>query len=199
MILYITVILLGMVGIAVMNYFVFMPETAIGFPLWLNIVGVVVSTIAVIAIDGGLAAIAHKFQNKINPFSKYFNVSKKEKRRLEKIGVRKFKDFLPDLGFLAKFPKGEVAQPKNKDYVYLYIMESCSGEIGHLLGTVLGFLIIFLFPLKYVLCFGVPVGIVNFVLSLLPVFSLRYNRYKLTIVYRKLEKDESVGLDKEEN
>ncbi len=196
MIFYITTILICMACIGVHNYFVFMPVLDY-FPLWLNIAGVIIAAVAVIAIDGGAEALIHKFQDKLDPDSKYFSVSKKEKRRLERLGVRRFKAFLPDLGFLAKFPKGEIEQPKDKEYVHRYIMESCSGELGHLIGAAAGFLTIFIFPLKYVLCFGVPVGIVNFVLSLLPVLALRYNRYKLTIVYKRLcrtEEPEGAGI-----
>lgn len=159
-------------------------------PLWFNIAGVVATTIAVIAIDGIVAAICHKFQDRLDPESKYFKVSKKEKLRLERIGVRSFKDYLPDLGMLVKFPKGKIVDPRSPEYLMRYIMESCSGEIGHLIGAFAGFILLFAFPLQYILCFGLPVAIVNFVLSLLPVFSLRYNRYRLTLLYIRLQREQ---------
>lgn len=188
MILYLIIILSSMVLIIISNQFILVPVFTL--PIWFNITGVAASTIIIILFDGFLAYLARLFQKKYNPFSKYFSVSIKEKIFYEKIGIKKFKDLLPDLGAIVKFKKGEIQEPKNKDYVFLYMKESCSGEIGHLISIFFGFLIIFCFPLKYTLYFGLPVSIVNAILNLLPVIALRYNRYKLSILYKRLSKNE---------
>ena len=161
------------------------------FPLWFNILGVLGSTVAVIALDGAIAHICHKYQNRFDPFSRFFEVSKKQKTVLGNLGIKKIKNFLPDLGVLVKFPKDKIVDPKSKEYVYTYIVESCSGELGHLLGAFLGFLIVFIFPpgifpLWIWLRFGVPVALVNFVLCILPPLALRYNRYGLAQIYQRL-------------
>ena len=54
---------------------------------------------------------------------------------------------------------------------------------GALKGAVVGFLLIFVFPLEYVWCFGFPIALVNAFLQLLPVFIQRYNRPKLLKLY----------------
>lgn len=191
MILYIVVILLGMTTTALINVFVWQP--VLNFPLWFNILGVVCSTIAVIAVHGASAAICHAFQKKLKPFSKYFNVTRKQKNILSALGVKRFKKHLPDLGFLVKFPKAKIADPKSKEYIYLYMLESCSGELGHTLAIFLGYLIIFIFPLKYYLCFGIPIATINAVLAILPILSLRFNRYSLGVVYKRLERAEKTN------
>jgi len=188
-ILYIAVILCGWAVVITLNHFL------TELRLWLNIVGVVGSTAAVIGIDGLVAHICHKNQRRIDPFSRFFNVTKRQKNVLAKLGIRKIKNYLPDLGILVKFPKGKIVDPKSKEYVYTYIMESCSGELGHILGAFFGFLIVFifppgLFPLWYWLCFGIPVASVNFVLCILPPLALRYNRYSLSQIYFRLAEKE---------
>jgi len=162
------------------------------FPLWLNVLGVLVSIVAVIALDGLIAHICHKLQNRVNPFSRFFSVSKRQKNVLGALGAKRYKKFLPDLGALVKFPKKKIAQPGSKEYIGLYLAESASGEAGHWIGAAAGFLIIFMFPLKYYLCFGIPVAAVNFILCVLPALALRYNRYSLQVIYKGLERRENV-------
>jgi hypothetical protein len=53
----------------------------------------------------------------------------------------------------------------------------------HLAGALLGFLIVFLYPLAYAPWIGVPVGVVNAVLNVLPIMALRYNLPKLEALY----------------
>lgn len=183
--LYLSIIIAMSSSFIIMNAFVFGPM--LDMPLWLNFLGVIGSVLAVITIHGLCAHFSHASQDKINPFSKYYTVSKGNRSFLIKMGVKRFKDYLPDLGFLVKFPKSKIADPNDPEYIYLYILETCSGERGHLWAALLGYLIIFLFPLKYFYCFGIPVATVNAILAILPVIALRYNRYGLAAVYKRLE------------
>ena len=187
---YISIIIICMAAIITVNHFV---ATSVFdfFPIWFNILGVIGTTIAVIALDSLIAHICHKTQNRINPFSKYFNVTKRQHRIYPKFGVKKFKNLLPDLGKLVKFPKGKVLDPKSKEYIYIYLLESCSGELNHLISIFAGFLVVFIFPLKFFLCFGIPVAIVNAVLAIMPLIALRYNRYNLQSMYKILEAREN--------
>ena len=56
--------------------------------------------------------------------------------------------------------------------------------------AIFGFLVIFCFPLKLVFCFGLPISIVNAILSLLPYMILRYNIPRLHRMRNLLEKKE---------
>ncbi|MCL2796884.1 MAG: hypothetical protein FWD58_02355 [Firmicutes bacterium] len=185
--IYIAVILCGWAAIITLNCIL----THI-WP-WLIAVGVIGSTVVVIAIDAVCAHICHVRQSRIDPFSRFFNVSKRQKNVLTRLGIRKLKNYLPDLGVLVKFPKGRIVDPKSKEYVRTYMMESCSGEIGHIFGAFFGFLILLIFPpwiplfAGYWLSLTLPVALVNFVLCLLPPLALRYNRYSLAQIYLRLE------------
>ena len=188
-----------MAAIITLNHFFAAPRFDY-FPTWLNFVGVTGSTAAVILLDGLLAHISHKCQHRLKPFGSFFNVTRKQKDILGKLGAKKLKNYLPDLGVIVKFRKDKIADPKSKEYIYAYILESCDGELGHILGAFLGFLIVFIFPpavfpIGYWLCFGVPVAVVNFVLCILPPLALRYNRYSLSQIYRKLTEKETNAND----
>jgi hypothetical protein len=162
------------------------------FNIWFNIGATLLSTVAVIALDALTAILINIFvKKKLNTKSKFFVVSKKEKNFLQKLGIKKYKAYLPDLGKLGGFAKNKIEDPNSKEYIGAYILESCAGEITHIISLVLGIVIIFIFPLKYMMCFGFPVFVVNFFLNLMPIMALRYNRYQLSVVYARLQKKES--------
>jgi E3 ubiquitin-protein ligase DOA10 len=50
---------------------------------------------------------------------------------------------------------------------------------------IFGFLIIFIFPLKYAPLFGLPVAIINAFYNYLSVAILRYNTPKLNALYKR--------------
>ena len=71
-----------------------------------------------------------------------------------------------------------------------FILESNYGAIIHIANAIFGFLVIFCFPLKLIFCFGLPISIVNGILSLLPYMILRYNIPRLHRMRNLLEKKE---------
>lgn len=190
MILYLTIIFTFLLFLAGLNCILVSPILNISYGSVLFIV--FTSFVFQVAVDGLIAFLAHRLPEKcIEPFRKFYVVTKKEKNFYEHLGVKHFKDYLPDLGWLCNFRKAKLEQPNNKQYIYKYMQESCYGELGHLFSLPFGYLVIFLYPLKYALYFGVPIATVNLILNLLPAISLRYNRYKLSIVYKRLNQIES--------
>jgi hypothetical protein len=116
----------------------------------------------------------------------------------EILGVRAFKDLLPDGGQLVGFAKNKIADPNDPAYVKKYIHESCIGEVGHIFGTLLAAATPALFlPFggKYWLTFGISGVILSCILGFMPIMALRYNRYKLVILQTRLER---VGARKKE-
>lgn len=157
---------------------------------WYIILAVVVNTICVIIVDGIFAFIIRWiFPTKwFNYDNKHFFVGKKECLFYEKLGIKAWKDKVLELGCFTKFRKNKVYDPKNNEYIERFIMESNSGFVIHLVCCVVGFLIVFIYPLKYAFCFAVPVAIVNFVLHLMPAMILRYNNYRLSILHKYNER-----------
>lgn len=160
----------------------------------LYIIGaVVISTAAEVVIDAITEGIIRALPRSwFNPFYNRFKVSKKEQRFYDKLGIRKWKDKVPDLGFLTKFNKNKVQDPTNNKYIERYLLEAAYGRVGHLVSLFTGFSVIFIYPLKYAINFGIPVAIVNFVLNLMTYMVLRYNFPKLLTLHKRNSKRESI-------
>ena len=159
------------------------------FDFWYIVIAVVGSTVAVIAIDGVTAALVRLLPSKwFNPMSKKFAVFKWEKRFYEGIGIKKWKDLVPELGHLTKFRKNKIEDPNSNEYVHRFLLEIVYGRSCHSVSFFTGFLIIFIFPLEYAMCFGVPVAIVNVIMNWMPVAILRYNYPKLMALYKMNER-----------
>ena len=170
------------------------------FNIWFNkfelsllyiILAAVLGAIAVIAIDGVFAFIIRRLPEKWFSYDKkIWNVSKAECNFYEKLGIKLWKDEILELGVFTSFSKKTIANPDSKEYMERFILESNYGAIIHIANAIFGFLVIFCFPLKLVFCFGLPISIVNAILSLLPYMILRYNIPRLHRMRNLLEKKE---------
>lgn len=182
--LYSIVILSAMALIILVN--VLLNPILYNLDFWYIVLAVVLTTISVIAVSGFVATLVRQ----VLP-EKWFNemdikVSKKEMRFYEKLGVKKWKDLVPELGFFTGFRKNKIANPKSIEYVDRYILEINYGIYVHFIGIFASFLIAFIYPLKYCLMFGIPVAIVSVILHLMPLFTLRYNLPKLKAIKKIL-------------
>lgn len=137
---------------------------------------------------GAVRLLPKKLFDKENVF---FTVGKKEKSLYEKCKIRRWKDKVPDLGKLTGFDKDRVGDVKDAAYLRRFLLECHYGEVGHLL-SLFSESVIFLFASSFVggwlIC--VCVWLVAAFLNLLPIFVLRYNSYKLNILYKNLIKKE---------
>lgn len=150
----------------------------------------------VVAIDAIIAAIVHAIPDKcLHPFKNFYRIGKKERRFYEKIGVRSWKDIIPESGkYLCHFAKDKIEKPRDNEYILKFLNETCYAEIMHWISIPLAFIPIFFIP--YSLTIFLPVAIVNAFLQILPVFVQRYNRVRLITLYnfnnrnKRKEKDE---------
>lgn len=120
--------------------------------------------------------------------SKFYVASKREIRFYEKIGIRKWKDLVPELGATGGFSKRNI-KSLEPTYIKRFLYETCFAEILHLLAALLGFTALFFFPPHHYY-FVLPIVIVNFILNLLPCLIQRYNRRKLATLYYFLTRKE---------
>ena len=142
-----------------------------------------VSLFAVVAIDALIAWIVHSIpEKKIHPFKKFYQTGKRERKLYEKLGVRKWKDIIPESGkYLCNFAKDKVERPNDNKYVLKFLVETCYAEIMHEISFFLGFVLLFM-PYRWTIV--LPVCCVNAFLQLLPVIVQRYNRVRLESVYK---------------
>ena len=186
MVLYLSTILIAMAIISALNIFLGCYNFD-NSALWV-ILAVTLSTVVEIAISGLFSAITeHAPEKHFTPDKKLYNVSKREQKFYEKLGIKTWKDRVLELGALGGFRKNKL-NDNSSQYLYRFIIESNRGMLGHIIDLFAGFLVIFILPLKYAWRIGVPVAIVGFVLNLLPVFVLRYNLPKLAIAYKRAKR-----------
>ncbi len=115
---------------------------------------------------------------------KFYPASKKEQIFYEKIGIKKWKDKVLELGAVTGFRKNKLGDTKDNKYVERFIIEANYGILVHLACMIFGFLIIFICPWGFRLSVGLPVAIVNLVLNFMSNSILRYNLPKLHTLYK---------------
>lgn len=192
MILYLSIIFVAMAIIATFNI-IFTSAS-----VWFIILAVVVTTAFQFVIDGVFAIIINKMPNKWFAMdNKHYHVSKRAQEFYEKLKIRKWKDKVWELGGLGGFRKNKLATPNNAEYIERFIVESHKGILTHRIGYFVGFLGIFIFPLKYALVIGLPIAIVNLILNILPVMILRYNIPKLKLLHKRLKRNEEMKEQKD--
>lgn len=153
------------------------------------VLAALLGTVAVIAIDGVLAFAIRRLPGKwFSKDVKIYSTPKAEMHFYEKLGIKKWKDHILELGNFTDFHKDKITDPHNPAYIERFILENNYGAVIHLSNVILGWLVIFCFPLRYFWCFGFPIAFVNSFLSLLPYMILRYNTPKLLTLYQILLK-----------
>ncbi|MDY2888316.1 MAG: hypothetical protein SOU19_01980 [Candidatus Caccosoma sp.] len=187
MILYGIIIILSAIAITLINYFSFHI-----FSWYIYLLIAIILVIILIIIDGIFAGIIRYLLPKkfVNRDLKIYQVSKKEMKIYDFFKIKKWKDKIPELGSFTNFHKNKVLKPKDNEYVARFIEEACYGMWGHIVGAIMGFLILLLdFNMysgssKLYLTMFLPFAIVNFILDLLPAFVLRYNLNRLQALYK---------------
>lgn len=147
-----------------------------------------IATAGAIIIDALTAAVCRMLPKRCADYkSKIFTVSRREKKFYEKLKIKKWKDKIPEIGHFTGFRKNRIAEPDNPEYILRFLTEICYGELGHTVSVFTGFLLLAL-PIFPPVWFTVSifVAVINGILNLLPVAVLRYNSYKLLIIYKRL-------------
>ena len=156
-----------------------------GVAPWFFVVAVLASTLYQVIIDAVFAFLCNQIPPKWVKDKKFFNVSKREQKFYEKLGIRAWKDKSLELGGLGGFSKAKINDPNNPEYIERFLIESYKGEIDHIVGMIVGFTVVFIFPLKFAWFVGVPVAIVNAVINYMSVMILRYNTPRLKILHKR--------------
>ena len=148
---------------------------------------VTIGAAGVFAIDGIFAFIIRRMTPKAwyMPKHKIYEVSKKEYKFYQKLGVKNWTKFVPELGGFTSFHKDSIGNVGDTKYLERFLFEANCGVIIHLENAVFGFLIMFLPFVWGRPSVWIPVYIVNFVLSMMPVFILRFNNYTLLRLYKR--------------
>ncbi len=144
---------------------------------------------AILAIDGLSALIIRRLTPAAwyKPETRLFAVSKREYRFYARtLRIKAWHDKVPELGGFTGFHKDKLSSTGDREYLARFLLEANYGVVIHLFNAVLGVLILFL-PFCSHPAMWVPIFIVNFILSLLPVAILRYTSYTLQKLYKRSE------------
>lgn len=185
--LYLLIIFIGMFLVALLNIIFYSEILSWHYILIATIIFTVLSLI----IDGLVAFIIRRLPSKyFTGEQKIFNVSKKELRFYDKIGIKKWKEKIPELGGFTSFHKNKISDPHNNEYLERFILEACYGILIHFVSFFTSFLIILLDYKMFIgesyigLTIGLPVALINAVLIVLPTFILRYNLPRLKTLHK---------------
>ena len=157
---------------------------------WMYIILVVAFVIVAILIDGLVALIIRKMPEKWFSEDKgMFKASRKELLFYKKIGVDKWKNYVPELGMFTGFSKGKVVDPNDNEYIGRFILEARYGVAIHLWSVPFSFLLLLGDYNMYtghpniILTIALPVAVVNAILIVLPAFILKFNLHRLVKIY----------------
>ena len=123
---------------------------------------------------------------------KVYHVSEKEKNFLVKLGVRKWKNKIPDLGSTVNFKKNELKNSKNTEYLKKFIQETCYGEMLHIF-CIISALVSLLFVSRNIfLTMALPIAIIYSMINIPSILIQRYNRPRLIKQLKRLERNRIV-------
>ena len=182
--LYLSIIGIAMAIIAAANI-------AFGTATWYYAVAAVVwCTLLCFATDGLIALVINKLPDRwFCVDNRAYNVTKAETRLYIRIGVRRWKDKVWELGGLGGFSKKKLSDPDNPEYIERFIIECNKGVLTHRLSYPAGF--VYMLTVLGICSFTIalPVALVNLFLNILPTIVLRYNTPMLKSILRRLNKN----------
>ena len=187
MAVYLSIIFGGVIVISLCN--ILFGAAALGLS-WLEVFFIVFSAAVLdFIIDAIVAFVIHKLPKKwFNPYNRFFRVFGFERGFYERIGIKKWKDKIPEMGQLCNFKKDKIASVNDNGYLFKFLEETCYAEVLHFLSAVLGFLVILIFPSRLASAYTLPVAAVNCFLQILPIFIQRYTRPKLIKIFEHNQK-----------
>ena len=103
---------------------------------------ILLSLLCLLIIDAVVALIIHKLPKKLmNPYKKIYKVFLWEKKFYHALGIRKWKDKIPETGkALTGFGKSKVENMDDTDYLYTFMIETVYAEVLHFWSAIFGFL-----------------------------------------------------------
>lgn len=157
-------------------------------PLW-AVGGVIFCVLLQIALDALIALAIHFTPDRLYPVeSPRFRVSEGERSLYLKLGVRTWKDKIPDLGGITGFSKRRLRAPDDPAYIEKYIVECHKGVLTHRLCYPMGLFVVLSLPGLYHFTIALPVAVINVFLHILPTMALRYNTPMLQKMLRRLKR-----------
>lgn len=157
-------------------------------------VAVVFCVVLQIGLDSLVALAVRLTPDRLYPAdSPRYRVSDRERKLYLKLGVRAWKDHIPDLGGIGGFSKRRLQAPDDPAYIEKYIVECHKGVLTHRLCYLMGLPVMLTLPNLCALTVGLPVAAVNLILNVLPTMALRYNTPMLLGMLKRMRRRSHAG------
>ena len=158
----------------------------LGYDLVNAVYWMIVTITALFGIDVVVVLGLHIFPKKIfyNPESKIYQTKPWQTNLFLKLGIRSWKERVPELGALGGFKKDKVYSFET-DYLERFLYENCYGEAEHVVSGLASFLVLLYVPNIYLWTIAVPFAICNLMLNFMSAMIQRYLRPKLMALYRR--------------
>ncbi len=157
-------------------------------------VAVVFCVVLQIILDALAALVIRLTPDRLYPAdSPRYRVSAWEKKLYLKLGVRAWKDHIPDLGGIGGFSKRRLQAPDDPAYIEKYVIECHKGVLTHRLCYPLGLLVMLTLPNLCALTIGLPVAVINLILNALPTVALRYNTPMLLGMLKRMRRKQAAA------
>lgn len=124
-----------------------------------------------------------------NPDNKIYNVSEKERNFLLKIGIKKWKDKIPEMGQTVNFKKDRLVDANNVEYIQKFLVETCYAESLHLCCAISAFVAMLFMPAGNFWNISFPIAIIYAIYNIPSILIQRYNRPRLKIQLKRLTKN----------
>lgn len=149
----------------------------VGF--WLLTAWLFGAVIFEIAVNGLIAVTVCKWlpDKWFDHNKKIFSVPKWETNLYVKLGVKRWKDSVLELGQLNGFKKDKLASTSDPKYTEMFLLECNKGYIDHLTSIVFSGIVVLLFIPKplLMLTIGLPVMFTSLIINFMSLAILRYN------------------------
>ena len=181
--LYLTIIGVAMAIIAAVNI-----VCGVASPLYAAL-AVVFCVVLQISLDSLAAVVIRLTPDRLYPAdSPRYRVTDREKKLYLKLGVRAWKDHIPDLGSIGGFSKKRLKEPDDPAYIEKFIIECHKGVLTHRICYPLGLLVMLTLPNLCSLTIGLPVAVINLILNAMPTMALRYNTPMLLGMLKRMRR-----------
>lgn len=160
-------------------------------------VAVVFCVVLQIALDSVAALAVRLTPDRLYPAeSPRYRVRPWEKKLYLKLGVRVWKDHIPDLGGIGGFSKRKLQSPDDPAYIEKYVIECHKGVLTHRLCYPLGLLVMLTLPNLCALTIALPVAVINLILNALPTMALRYNTPMLLGMLKRMRRKQTTAANR---
>lgn len=161
---------------------------------WLTALYILIGFACVLLPSLFVAIIIRMLPRKwFNPDRKIYQVGDKERQFLLKIGIKKWKDKIPEMGQTVNFKKDKLQDANNAEYIQKFLVETCYAESLHIscavLAIIFAFISLLFMPNLFVWPVSLPVAIVYSIYNIPSILIQRYNRPRLKVQLKRLTKN----------